>query len=86
MWQKQEQVKKREVPPPHLALKSPSGVFQSHDRFTAEDVEVAAEGLIDGSYQMVELVLTGGYLLMRINGGNKMDGRCTVSVTRPDGE
>lgn len=86
MWQKQEQVKKREVPPPHLALMSPSGVFQSHDRFTIEDVEVAAEGLVDGSYQMVELVLKGGYLLMRINGGNKMDGRCTVSVTRPDGE
>ena len=86
MWQKKEQEKKREVPPPHLALMSPSGVFQSHDRFTAEDVEVAAEGLVDGSYQMVELVLTGGYLLMRIDGGNKMDGRCTVSVTRPDGE
>ncbi len=86
MWQKQEQEKRREVPPPHLALLAPSGVFQSHDRFTIEDVEVAAEGLVDGSYQMVELVLTGGYLLMRINGGNKMDGRCTVSVTRPDGE
>ena len=86
MWEKKEQEKRREVPPPHLALMSPSGVFQSHDRFTIEDVEVAAEGLVDGSYQMVELVLTGGYLLMRIDGGNQMDGRCTVSVTRPDGE
>ena len=64
---------------------SPSGVFQSHERFYTEDVEVAAEGLVDGSYQMVELVLPGGYLLMRINGGNKMDGRCTVTVTKPDG-
>lgn len=86
LWQKKEQEKKREVPPPHLALTSPSGVFQSHDRFTMEDIEVAAEGLVDGSYQVVELVLTGGYLLMRIEGGNKMDGRCTVSVTKPDGE
>lgn len=86
LWQKKEQEKKREVPPPHLALTSPSGVFQSHDRFTMEDIEVAAEGLVDGSYQTVELVLTGGYLLMRIEGGNKMDGRCTVSVTKPDGE
>lgn len=86
LWQKKEQEKKREVPPPHLALTSPSGVFQSHDRFTMEDIEVAAEGLVDGSYQVVELVLTGGYLLMRIDGGNKMDGRCTVSVTKPDGE
>lgn len=86
LWQKKEQEKKREVPPPHLALTSPSGVFQSHDRFTMEDIEVAAEGLVDGSYQVVELVLTGGYLLIRIEGGNKMDGRCTVSVTKPDGE
>ena len=86
MWEKKEQEKRREVPPPHLALLTPSGVYQSHERFTQEDVEVAAEGLVDGSYQMVELVLPGGYLLMRIDGGNKMDGRCTVSVTRPDGE
>lgn len=86
LWQKKEQEKRREVPPPHLALTSPSGVFQSHERFTMEDIEVAAEGLVDGSYQTVELVLTGGYLLMRIEGGNKMDGRCTVSVTKPDGE
>ncbi len=86
LWEKKEQQeKRREVPPPHLALMSPSGVFQSHERFYTEDVEVAAEGLVDGSYQMVELVLPGGYLLMRINGGNKMDGRCTVTVTKPDG-
>lgn len=85
MWEKKEQEKKREVPPPHLALMSSSGIFQSHERFTIEDVEVAAEGLSDGSYQMAELVLPGGYLLMRINGGNKMDGRCTVTVTKPDG-
>lgn len=85
LWEKKEQEKKREVPPPHLALLSPSGVFQSHDRFTIEDVEVAADGLVDGSYQMVELVLTGGYLVMRIDGGNKMDGRCSVTVTKPDG-
>lgn len=85
MWEKKDQEKRKEVPPPHLALMSSTGIFQSHERFTIEDVEVAAEGLVDGSYQMAELVRPGGYLLMRINGGNKMDGRCTVTVTKPDG-
>lgn len=85
MWQKKEQKKSKEMPPSHLALLTPSGVYQSHNRFTIEDVEVAAEGLAEGTYQMVELVLTGGYLLMRIDGGTKMDGRCTVTVTKPDG-
>lgn len=84
LWAEKPKEEKRQVPPPHLGLMTPAGVFQSHDRFTMEDIQVAAEGLVDGSYQMVDLTLKGGYLWMRIQGGNKMDGRCTVSVTRPD--
>lgn len=63
---------------------TPLGVFQSHDRFTIEDVEVAARGLQDGSYQSVDLTLPGGYLWMRIQGGDKTDGRCRIFVTRAD--
>ena len=77
---------KREVYPPHLSLMSVSGVYQSHDRFTLEDIQVAAEGLVDGTYQSVDLTLKGGYLWMRIQAGNKTDGRCSVSVTRADSD
>lgn len=83
---KQEPVKRRELPPPHLGLMSASGVFQSHDRFTLEDVEVAAEGINAGEYQMVDLTMPGGYLWMRIQCGDKTDGRCKVSVTRADAD
>lgn len=76
--------KKRESVPPHLGLMSSSGVFQSHDRFTVEDVEVAAEGLKEGNYQMIDLTMPGGYLWMRVQAGDKADGRCKVSVTRAD--
>lgn len=76
----------RAVLPPHLGLLSSSGVFQSHDRFTLEDVDVAAQGLEDKSYQMVDLTLPGGYLWMRIQGGDKTDGRCKISVTRADSD
>ena len=74
----------RETYPPHLALMTVAGVFQSHNTFTLEDVEVAAEGITDGTYQSVDLTLRGGYLWMRIQTGDKMDGRCHVSVTRAD--
>ena len=84
LFMEQEQPKKREMIPPNLGLMSPAGVFQSHDRFTLEDVAVAAEGLVDGSYQMVDLTLPGGYLWMRIHAGDASDGRCKVLVTRAD--
>lgn len=68
-----------------LVLFAASGAAQSHDRFTREDVEVAAEGIIDGSYRQVDLTLPGGYLWIRLVAGDKMDGRCTVTATKPDG-
>ncbi len=84
LFAERQQEKRRELPPPHLGLMTPLGVFQSHERFTIEDVEVAAQGLQDGSYQSVDLTLPGGYLWMRIQGGDKSDGRCRIFVTRAD--
>ncbi len=84
LFAERQQEKRREPLPPHLGLMTPLGVFQSHDRFTIEDVEVAARGLQDGSYQSVDLTLPGGYLWMRIQGGDKTDGRCRIFVTRAD--
>lgn len=74
----------RKVPPAHLALMTVAGVFQSHNTFTLEDVQVGAEGLTDGTYQSVDLTLRGGYLWMRVQVGDKTDGRCQVFVTRAD--
>ena len=45
---------------------------------------MAARGLQDGSYQTVDLTLPGGYLWMRVQGGDKSDGRCRIFVTRAD--
>lgn len=84
LFAERQQEKRRELPPPYLGLMTPLGVFQSHERFTIEDVEVAAQGLQDGSYQSVDLTLPGGYLWMRIQGGDKSDGRCRIFVTRAD--
>lgn len=86
LFENKEQQKKRELPPPHLGLMTAQGVFQSHERFTLEDVEVAADGLEEGAYQLIDLTLPGGYLWMRIQGGDKSDGRCKVSVTRADSD
>ena len=71
--------------PPKLVLFSASGAGQSHERFTREDVEVGADGIVDGSYQQVDLTLPGGYLWIRVKAGDKTDGRCTVTATWPDG-
>ena len=72
--------------PPKLVLFSASGAGQSHERFTREDVQVGADGIVDGSYQQVELTLPGGYLWIQVKTGDKTDGRCTVTATWPDGE
>ena len=72
--------------PPKLVLFSASGAGQSHERFSREDVEVGADGIVDGSYQQVDLTLPGGYLWIQVKTGDKMDGRCTVTATWPDGE
>ena len=72
--------------PPRLVLFSASGAGQGHERFTREDVEVGADGIVDGSYQQVDLTLPGGYLWIQVKAGDKTDGRCTVTTTWPDGE
>ncbi len=67
-----------------LALVFSSGASETHTTFTQEDIQIAAEGLIDGTYQIVDLTLPEGYLWIRAEAGNKMDGRCIVEATRPD--
>ena len=82
----QEKAKVRDAHPPVLELTTAAGVFQHHNTFTLEDVQVAAEGITDGTYRTVELTLRGGYLWMQVQAGDKTDGRCQVSVTRADGD
>lgn len=72
--------------PPKLLLVSASGAAQSHQRFTREDVEVGAEGIMDGSYRQVDLTLPGGYLWIRVIAGDRTDDRCTVTATRADAD
>lgn len=65
-----------------LSLLYASGAAERHTTFTQEDVELAAEGLVDGTYQMA--ALARGYMWIRVEAGDKMDGRYTVKATRPD--
>lgn len=74
----------REPPQPYLTLVSDQGVRQNHHAFTWEDVQLAAEGVTDGSYQTVSLLLPGGFQWMHIQAGDAADGRYTVCVSRPD--
>lgn len=69
-----------------LYLVRSNGLSETHTAFTGEDVEVAAEGLVDGTYQTVELTHPVGYLWIRVLAGDRMDGRCTVEATRPDAD
>lgn len=70
-----------------LALMTPQRVFQSHDTFERTDVCVVADGLVNRTYQSVNLLLPGGYLCMDVAVGNKDDGRCLVQMTWPvDGQ
>lgn len=80
----EQQENPQELRPPKLSLVSRRGVSQNHENFTLEDVQVAADGMVDGSYQQVDLTLPGGWLWMRLVAGNADDGRCTVLVTRAD--
>lgn len=75
----------RQRPQARLSLVLKSGAAENHTTFTREDVQVAADGLADGTYQLVDLTLPQGYLWIRATAGDKMDGRCTVEATRPDG-
>lgn len=72
----------RPTRPDELALLYANGGAERHSTFTQEDVELAAEGLVDGTYQMV--ALTRGYRWFRVETGDKSDGRCTVRAVRPD--
>lgn len=67
-----------------LGLIMASGAAESHTTFTKEDIQVAAEGLVDGTYQMVEHILPQRHLWIRVKAGNVSDGRCTVEASRPD--
>lgn len=69
-----------------LSLVYASGAAENHASFTAEDVQVAAEGIVDGTYQIVDLTHALGYLWIRVTAGDKTDGRCTVEATKPEGE
>lgn len=71
--------------PPKLVLFSAAGAGQGHENFTREDVQVGADGIVDGEYRQVELTLPGGYLWIQVKTGDKTDGRCTVTATKPDG-
>lgn len=68
-----------------LSLVYASGAAENHTTFTEEDVQVAAEGIVDGTYQLVDLTHPAGYLWIRVTAGDKTDGRCTVEATRPGG-
>lgn len=75
----------RQSMPPCLILIAASGVRQCHEMFEREDVEIAAEGLIDGSYRNVE-IHTKAYCWMVIEGKSMEEGRFNIGVTRPDAD
>ncbi len=75
----------RQRPRARLSLVLKSGAAENHMTFTGEDVQVAADGLADGAYQLVDLTLPQGYLWIRATAGDQTDGRCTVEATWPDG-
>ena len=68
-----------------LSLVYASGAAENHTTFTEEDIQVAAEGIVDGTYQLVDLTHPAGYLWIRVTAGDKMDGRCTVEAAKPGG-
>ena len=68
-----------------LSLVYASGAAENHATFTQEDIQVAAEGIVDGTYQLVDLTHPEGYLWIRVTAGDKMDGRCTVEAAKPGG-
>ena len=68
-----------------LSLIYAGGAAENHTTFTQEDVALAAEGIVDGTYQLVDLTHPQGYLWIRVTAGDKTDARCTVEATRPGG-
>lgn len=65
-----------------LSLVYASGAAENHTTFTPEDVQLAAEGIVDGTYQLVDLTHPEGYLWIRVTAGDK---GCTVEATLPEG-
>ena len=41
---------------------------------------------MNGTYQLVDLTHSVGYLWIRVTAGDKSDVRCTVEATKPNGE
>ena len=68
-----------------LSLLYASGAAENHTTFTQEDIRLAAEGIVDGTYQLVDLTHPNGYLWIRVTAGDRNDARCTVEATRPGG-
>lgn len=68
-----------------LSLLYAGGAAENHTTFTEEDIRLAAEGIVDGTYQLVDLTHSNGYLWIRVTAGDKNDARCTVEATRPGG-
>lgn len=68
-----------------LSLLYASGAAENHTTFTEEDIRLAAEGIVDGAYQLVDLTHPNGYLWIRVTAGDRNDARCTVEATRPGG-
>ena len=68
-----------------LSLLYASGAAENHTTFTGEDIRLAAEGIVDGTYQLVDLTHPNGYLWIRVTAGDRNDARCTVEATRPGG-
>lgn len=68
-----------------LSLLYASGAAENHTTFTREDIQLAAEGIVDGVYQLVDLTHPNGYLWIRVTAGDRNDARCTVEATRPGG-
>ena len=68
-----------------LSLVYASGAAENHVNFTREDIQVAAEGIMDGTYQLVDLTHPEGFLWIRVTAGDRSDARCTVEAARPGG-
>lgn len=69
-----------------LSLVYASGAAENHTTFTKEDVQIAADGIVNGTYQLVDLTHSVGYLWIRVTAGDRLDVRCTVEATKPNGE
>ena len=74
----------RQTPPDELSLVLSSGAAERHNTFTQEDVEAAAEGIVDGTYQWIKLSRPRRSQWIMVEAGDKSDGRCTVKAARAD--